>query len=119
MKILVLTHEYPPVGGGGGQVAQDICHGMVERGHEITVVTAHMEGLPKEEIDNGICLRRIPSLRREAFRADLMAMGGYVLSGLWTSYRLIKRWQPDLIHVHFAVPGGALAWMLSKMTPCR
>ena len=116
MKILVLTHEYPPVGGGGGQVAQDICHGMVERGHEITVVTAHMEGLPKEEIDNGIYLRRIPSLRREAFRADLMAMGGYVLSGLWTSYRLIKRWQPDLIHVHFAVPGGALAWMLSKMT---
>ncbi len=116
MKILVLTHEYPPVGGGGGQVAQDICLGMVERGHEITVVTAHMQGFPKEEIDNGICLHRIPSLRREAFRADLLAMGGYVLAGLWVCYRLIKRWQPDLIHVHFAVPGGALAWMLSKMT---
>ena len=116
MKILVLTHEYPPVGGGGGQVAQDICLGMVERGHETTIVTAHMEGFPKEEIDNGICLRRIPSLRREAFRADLLAMGGYVLSGLWACYRIIKCWHPDLIHVHFAVPGGALAWMLSKLT---
>lgn len=116
MKILVLTHEYPPVGGGGGQVAQDICHGMVERGHEITVVTSHMKGFPKEENDQGVFLHRIPALRREAFRADLIAMGGYVLSGLWACYRLIKRWQPDLIHVHFAVPGGALAWMLSKMT---
>ena len=43
-------------------------------------------------------------------------MGGYVLSGFWTGYRLINRWQPDLIHVHFAVPAGALAWILSKWT---
>ena len=116
MKILVLIHEYPPIGGGGGRVAQDICHGMVKRGHETTVLTAHLEGLQKEEIVDGIRVLRIPSLRREAFRADLRAMGGYVLSGLWVGYHLIKRWQPDLIHVHFAVPAGALAWMFSKLT---
>ena len=116
MKILVLIHEYPPIGGGGGRVAQDICHGMVKRGHETTVLTAHLEGLQKEEIVDGIRVLRIPSLRREAFRADLRAMGGYVLSGFWAGYRLIKRWQPDLIHVHFAVPAGALAWMFSKLT---
>lgn len=116
MKILVLIHEYPPVGGGGGRVAQDICHGMVERGHEMTVLTAHLKDLPKEEITDGIRVLRIPSLRREAFRADLKSMGGYVLSGLFAGYRLIKHWQPDLIHVHFAVPAGALAWVLSKLT---
>ncbi len=43
-------------------------------------------------------------------------MGGYVLSGLWAGYRYIKRWRPDAIHVHFAVPAGALAWVLSKLT---
>jgi glycosyltransferase involved in cell wall biosynthesis len=43
-------------------------------------------------------------------------MGCYVLAGLWAGYRLIKLWQPDVIHVHFAVPAGALAWMLSKLT---
>ena len=64
----------------------------------------------------GFAYCELPSLRREAFRADLKAMGGYVLSGLWAGYRLIKRWQPDLIHVHFAVPAGALAWALSKLT---
>jgi glycosyltransferase involved in cell wall biosynthesis len=116
MKILVLIHEFPPVGGGGGRAAQDICSGLVRRGHEITVLTAHLKGLSKEEIVDGIHVLRVLSLRREAFRADLVALGGYFLSGLWAGYRLIKRWQPDMIHVHFAVPGGALAWALSKLT---
>ena len=116
MKILVLIHEFPPVGGGGGRAAQDICLGIVKRGHEITVLTAHLKGLPKEEIIDGIRVLRLTSLRQEAFRADLKAMAGYVLSGLWAGFRLIKRWQPDLIHVHFAVPAGALAWVLSKLT---
>ena len=116
MKILVLIHEFPPVGGGGGRAAQDICLGMVKQGHEITVLTAHLKGLPKEEILDGIRVLRLPSLRQEAFRADLKAMAGYVLSGLWAGFRFIKRWQPDMIHVHFAVPAGALAWALSKLT---
>ena len=116
MKILVLIHEFPPVGGGGGRVAQDICRGMVARGYEVTVLTAHLKGLPREEDMDGVRVLRLPSLRREAFRADLKAMGGYVLSGLWAGFCLIKRWQPDLIHVHFAVPAGALAWALSKLT---
>jgi glycosyltransferase involved in cell wall biosynthesis len=116
MKILVLIHEFPPVGGGGGRAAQDLYRGLVERGHEITVLTAHLKGLPKEETVDGIRVLRLPSMRREAFRADLIAMGGYVLSGLWAGYRCIKHWYPDVIHVHFAVPAGALAWALSQWT---
>ena len=116
MKILVLIHEFPPVGGGGGRVAYDICRGLVERGHEIAILTAHIKGLRKEEDVDGMRVLRLPSFRREAFRADLIAMGVYVLSGLWAGYRYIKHWQPDVIHVHFAVPAGVLAWVLSKLT---
>lgn len=116
MKILVLIHEFPPVGGGGGRAAQDICRSLAEQGHEVTVLTAHLKGLPKEEMVDGVHVLRLPSLRREAFRADLIAMGAYVLSGLWAGYRYIKHWRPDVIHVHFAVPAGALAWMLSRLT---
>ncbi|MBN1452052.1 MAG: glycosyltransferase family 4 protein [Anaerolineales bacterium] len=116
MKILVLIHEFPPVGGGGGRAAQDLCRGLAERGHEITVLTAHLKGLPQAETEDGIRILRLPSMRREAFRADLIAMGGYVLSGLWAGYRYIKHWHPDMLHVHFAVPAGALAWTLSRWT---
>ena len=116
MRILVLSHEYPPVGGGGGRVAQDICTGLARRGHELTVLTAQCEDLPGEEMLDGVRLVRIQSGRRQPFRADMRAMIGYVWAGFWQGQRLIRRWQPDVVHVHFAVPAGVVAWALSVVT---
>ena len=116
MRILVLIHEFPPVGGGGGRVAQDIAEGLAKREHEIVIVTSHLKGLPKEEVLNGgIRIIRVPSFRHEAFRASLLSMGMYILAGFWACFRLTSKWQPDLIHVHFAVPAGVLAWALSRL----
>jgi len=116
MKILVLIHEYPPVGGGGGAAAGDICQGLARRGHEIKVLTAHCKGLPLRETIGKIDVMRLKSLRRQPYRAEFLQMGAYVLAGLWAGLRLIGCWQPDVIHVHFAVPAGALAWMLSRLS---
>jgi len=116
MRILVLIHEFPPIGGGGGQVAKDICKELVKIGHEIVLVTAHLKGLPRQELVDGIRVIRQPSFRRQATVADLLAMGAYILLSLLPSWRLVKSWKPDLIHVHFAVPAGALAWLLSRMS---
>ena len=30
MRILVVIHEYPPIGGGGGKAAQVICEGLAD-----------------------------------------------------------------------------------------
>lgn len=116
MRILVLVHEYPPVGGGGGRVAQDLCRGLAERGHELYVLTAHHGDLPLSEDEPGIFVRRLISGRRWAFRADLRAMLGYVLVSFWHGLRVIRRWKPDVIHAHFAVPAGATALALSLLT---
>ncbi len=116
MRILVLIHEFPPVGGGGGSAAQDISRSLVRRGHEVTVLTAHLKGLPRQENLEGVRVMRIPSLRQQSYKAGLVTMAAYVLIGLWAGYRLIRHWHPDVIHVHFAVPAGALAWALSRLT---
>ncbi|HMD89965.1 MAG TPA: glycosyltransferase family 4 protein [Anaerolineaceae bacterium] len=116
MRILVLIHEYPPVGGGGGQVALDICRGMVERGHEVQVLTAGWGDLAHLENQAGVLVHRLSSGRTLPYKAGLTAMAGFVLASLWSGFGLIRRWKPDLIHVHFAVPGGAAAWMLSGLT---
>ena len=50
MRILVLNHEFPPVGGVGGRAAESICTELVKRGHEIKVLTSHLSGLPKQEL---------------------------------------------------------------------
>lgn len=113
MRVLVLTHEYPPVGGGGGRVAQDICQGLVLRGNEVLVLTAQCGGLPEVEDQNGILIHRIRSGRRLPYKADMRAMLGYVWKSFWAGRKLIQKWKPDVIHVHFAVPAGASAWLLS------
>jgi glycosyltransferase involved in cell wall biosynthesis len=116
MKILTLTYEYPPVGGGGGQVAQDICQGLAALGHDVQVLTAHWGDLPMQEEQKRVLVRRIRSGRREPYRADLVAMAGYILAGVPAAVRLCRNWKPDVIHVHFAVPTGAAAWAVSKLT---
>lgn len=116
MRILVVIYEFPPIGGGGGRAAYDICKDLVARGHEVVVLTAHMQGLPFEEIQDGIGVVRIRSLRKEAFRATFTVMLAYIISGLWAGLGLVHFYRPEIIHAHFAVPSGALAWALSFLT---
>ena len=116
MRILVIIYEFPPIGGGGGRAAYDICRHLAALGHQVAVLTAHFQGLPLEENKDGIHLIRIPSFRKSFFGASFFTMLAYVLAGLWAGLRLIRLDRPDIIHTHFAVPSGALAWMLSLLT---
>jgi len=116
MRILVLNHEFPPIGGGGGRAAEDICRGLTKWGHEIRVLTAHIKGLPREEERDGYTIVRLSSLRTQPYKASFLSMAAYVLAGLWTGRRLILSFKPQVIHAHFAVPAGALAWALSRFT---
>ncbi|HET9587728.1 MAG TPA: glycosyltransferase family 4 protein, partial [Anaerolineales bacterium] len=116
MRILVLNHEFPPIGGGGGRAAEDLCRGLTKCGHHLKVLTAHVHGLPREEERDGYHIVRVPSLRTQPYRASFLSMAAYVLAGLWPGRRLISTFQPQVIHAHFAVPAGALAWILSRMS---
>jgi glycosyltransferase involved in cell wall biosynthesis len=116
MHILVVIHEFPPIGGGGGRAAQDICARLAKRGHDVTILTAHMNGLSLKEEKDGLCVIRVPSFRTQAFAASFGTMIAFVLAGLWAGLRLIGEKRPDVIHAHFAVPAGALAFALSALT---
>jgi len=74
MKILVLTHEFPPVGGGVGHVARDLCEGLATLGHDIKVLTADLiGGVDQKSASTNIAyeLIRVPSLRKKPARASL------------------------------------------------
>jgi L-malate glycosyltransferase len=116
MHILVLIHEYPPIGGGGGRVAQDICQGLAQRGHEVHVLSAHWQDLAQEENDGQVTIHRVIPKRKEPYKAGLGTMALYVIAGTWYGLKLIRRKRPDIIHAHFAVPAGASAWALSLLT---
>ncbi len=114
MKILVVIHEYPPVGGGGGKTAEDVCKGLARRGHEVMVITPHCKGLPKREQSGSLTIERVHCLRRFAYKATLLDMGLFVTAGSLKGIQLMRQWKPDIIQAHFGVPAGAAAWLLSR-----
>lgn len=95
-------------------VAQEICQGLAKRGHEVWVLTAHHGSLPLTQNLNGVEVVRVRSGRVSPYQAGLGAMAGFVAAGLLAGQRMVRHSPPDLIHVHFAVPSGPVAWALSR-----
>jgi glycosyltransferase involved in cell wall biosynthesis len=116
LKILVLCYEYPPVGGGGGRVAAQVAAGLVRRGHEVKVHTAGLRHLPAREVRDGVEILRAESFRRSEDTCSVPEMALYILTNVLPALRLARRWKPDVIHVHFAVPSGVVALALHSVT---
>jgi len=116
MKILVLCYEYPPIGGGGGNVAKSIAEQLVARGHEVRVQTAALGWKSVRETIRGVGIFRTASLRRVPDTCTVPEMGLYLVTSLRPTLRHIRTWRPDVIHAHFAVPTGVLAWAVHRLT---
>ena len=103
------------MGGGGGRAAADICRALADRGHEIRVQTACFKDLPRVEARDGYTIYRSPALRQRAHTCSVWEMGAYLVLNAFPALRQVSSWQPDLVHAHFAVPTGVLAWFLYRL----
>lgn len=116
MKILVLCYEYPPVGGGGGRVAASVAEGLVREEHEVQVVSAGLRHLPRKMMVNGVTIHRPESFRKREDTCSVFEMALYLLTAFFPALRICRTWRPDVIHAHFVVPTGALAFALHFLT---
>ena len=116
MRILVLCYEYPPIGGGGGRVAKSVAEELVKRGHEVRVHTAALGVLGEDEMIGGVRVIRTASLRQLPDTCRVHEMGLYLVSALIPVLQECTRWAPDVIHAHFAMPTGVLAWAVHQIT---
>ena len=113
MHILTLIHEFPPIGGGGGQAAKDLACSMAARGHKISIITSHFKDLELTTYEDGIQVNRLKSFRKDKFRAGIVSLFGFTLTAIIAGIKYIKNEKPDLIHAHFAVPAGAAGLIIS------
>ena len=91
-------------------MARNIARGLAGRGHEVKVQTVRLRGLPKKQTSDGVEVRRSFGFRRRADLCTVPEMAGYLAGAFFPAWRLASSWRPDVIHSHFAVPSGALAW---------
>lgn len=119
MRILVLNFEYPPVGGGGGRVSAFLAQALQRRGHRLLVLTTGMPGTRGREVEAGVEVVRLRTGRRSASRASFPSMLCYVVAAWVKGMLLVRSWKPDVLHAHFAVPTGAAAWLVSRLTGIR
>ena len=116
VRILVLNYEHPPLGGGGGRLAAKVASGLVRRGHQVRILTAGMPHLPMESVEEGVEVRRLRAFRRREDTCSVPEMAAWVMRAIPAAISEVHRWKPDVIHAHFAVPTGAVAWVVHKVT---
>ena len=117
LKILMLNHEFPPVGGGASPVTLDLCRALVRKNNRVDVVTMHFKGTPRFECIDGVNVYRTPAIRRRADISHTAELATYFPGALGKTLRLIAENRYDIIHCHFMVPGAPLGYVASKL--CR
>ena len=112
----MLNHEFPPVGGGASPITFELSKQLVQMGHQVDVVTMRYRDLPRFETVDGVNIYRTPAIRKRPNICYAHELATYVPGALIKTIRLTKREKYDIIHCHFIVPGGPLAWLVSKFT---
>lgn len=111
-----MTYEYPPIGGGGANVAHPLAVNLASRGNSIDVVTSGMRGIPPIERVDNIDIHRVPCIRKHRHFTTTMELMTYVWPAYRKAYSLFEQNQYDINHTHFALPSGLASYLLHKKT---
>ena len=114
MRILMINYEFPPIGGGGGNVTYYISKNLAQSGHDVRVITSGFRDLPEYEKLDGFEVYRVPVLRKSADVCGVHEMFTFVLSASIYGLRFVKKFRPDMVHVFFGIPSGPVAYLLKK-----
>jgi glycosyltransferase involved in cell wall biosynthesis len=116
VRLLTLSYEYPPVGGGGATVCEGLSEALVSLGHRVDVVTSAMADLPPYEDRNGVEIYRVPCWRRHQHYSTAPQLLTTILPTYRKALELTRSRGYDLVHCHFVVPTGAAAYLLKRRT---
>jgi glycosyltransferase involved in cell wall biosynthesis len=117
LAILLLCYEYPPIGGGGGVGAKQYAEAWAAKGHDVTVLTSHANGLAAREQVNGVSIVRVRTWgKKDRATSTGRSMAAYLLTGTLHLLRHRSAYRrADVLNTHFALPTGPLGWLAGKL----
>ena len=116
MRILCISYEYPPIGGGGAPFCEGLAEALVRSGHDVDVVTSGMSDLPAFEVRRGVRVYRVRCFRRYRHYSTIPELATQVLPSLRRALDLARQGEYDINHTHFVVPSGITAYLLRMRT---
>jgi len=115
VRILLLNYEFPPLGGGAGRATYHLGQGLVERGHEVHVVTSKWRDHKPWRIE-GVTIDAVETTRKGIHDCGLKGAAQYVLRARNLLRRIIREKSFDVSHSFFSLPTGPLSlWLKSKI----
>ena len=114
MRILVLSIEYPPLGGGASPMIHTINKQYVQQGHQVTVITMHFGNLPEHEFIDEIEIHRLKCLRSNKHISYFLEHVSFLITARKFIKGYLKQHTVDICHAHFLVPTGLLAMWLKR-----
>ena len=115
MKILLINHEYPPVGGGAATASANVARYLTKKNNQVEVVTSAFVNLPRIEKTDGGNVTRILSGRNTLYAGGVLHFILFIVSGICFFIKEIGKMQPDIVYAFFTVPAGAIALFLKKV----
>src|SRR5665648_489975 len=104
LKICVASNYFIPRGYGGNAVYEP-CKRLAKMGIEVHVVTSSLKGKPNYELMDGIHVHRVPTHFQKILNSEYPISPSALLS----IYRVIRKYDVDLLHTHFLFSPMALS----------
>lgn len=115
MKILIVSHEYPPIGGGGANACFFLSREFARTGHQVTIVTAQYENLPiKETTSDGVLIHRVRCRRKNKEKSNFYEMFTYLVNAWKLTDKLLRTTNFDICLTFFGIPSGPIALHLKR-----
>jgi glycosyltransferase involved in cell wall biosynthesis len=119
LKILMLNHEYPPIGGGGGYAGRNILRQFAGRSDiELDVIVSRPQPpTVTEKLADNITLYRV-GVRKKALqfwtRVEMMQ---WMARAYRIHKELLRQNHYNLAHAFFGFPAAALTWRTTSELP--
>lgn len=121
MRLSLVIHEFPPLGGGAATAAAHLAHQLANGGHTVQVVTGGHAGASREHadaasgpVDGPFQLVKLPTVRFRRFAPSAVELMSFCFSARQRLLSNLRSFRPDLVMAFFSLPAGFLA-----LEPCR
>ncbi len=115
MKILVVSHEFPPIGGGGANACFFLTREFARQGHQVSVITAkYMQQKEEEVTQENVRVYRVNCIRKNKEKSNFVEMFTFLCNAWIQADKLCRNECFDICLTFFGIPSGPISLHLKK-----